>query len=60
MVKNTLSVLFMILNNQTKVPEWKDCLVGMNNPKALILRVVSYNLYSLKRIVVKKVEQVMH
>ena len=60
MVKNTLSVLFMILNNQTKVPEWKDCLGGMNNPKALILRVVSYNLYSLKRIVVKKVEQVMH
>ena len=31
----------------------------MTNPKALILRVVSYNLHSLKRAVVKKIEQIM-
>ena len=60
MVKNTLSVLFMILNNQTKVPEWKDCKIQMASPKAVILRIVSYNIHSLKGSVVKKVKQVMH
>ena len=59
MVLNTMGLLFMILNNQTKFPDWKECRIFMANPKSIIERVVKYNIHTLKKAVVKKVEQII-